>query len=77
METGLGTCGKERRVVSMAQPRGDSLTLCPGFMLGPQMRPGMSSVNSVSAKPCIQANTADEFHASDQTLQRADNQDDL
>ncbi len=59
----------------MAQPRGESLTLCPGFMLGPQMRPGMSSVNSVSAKPCIQANTADECHANDQTLQQADNQD--
>lgn len=36
----------------MAHPNGDSFTLWPGFMSGPQMRPGMSSVNTVSAKPC-------------------------
>ena len=53
----------------MAQPREESLTLCPGFMSGPQMRPGMSSVNSVSAKPCIQASTADECHANARIMQ--------
>ena len=39
-------------MASMAQPRGDSFTLPPGFMSGPQMRPGMSSVSRVSASPC-------------------------
>ena len=50
----LLTWGNDRRVVNMAQPKGDSFTLCPGFMSGPQMRPGMSSVSSVSASPCRQ-----------------------
>lgn len=38
----------------MAQPRGDSFTRAPGFMSGPQMRPGMSRVSRVSASPCTQ-----------------------
>ena len=46
------TWGNVSRVASMAQPRGASLTLCPGLMSGPQMRPGTSSVSKASAKPC-------------------------
>lgn len=38
--------------MSMAQPRGDSFTRAPGFMSGPQMRPGMSRVSRLSASPC-------------------------